>query len=102
MISQGRALAVAAVWIVLPLGCAALALILWAAGSDNEFDALVIALAVGGVVVLTPLSLLASAVWIARRGSKARSVAALGAQAGLIGLTVAGLAVAFYIASHWK
>jgi hypothetical protein len=49
MISQGRALAVAAVWIVLPLGCAALALSLWTVRSDNELDALVIALAAGGV-----------------------------------------------------
>jgi hypothetical protein len=36
MIGQGRALAVAAAWIVLPLSCAVSPLSLWVVGSDNE------------------------------------------------------------------
>jgi hypothetical protein len=98
MVSQGRALAVAAAWVVLPLGVAALALGL----SAGDGDALGIALVVGGIGCLIPLSLLASAIWVARRGSRARSAAALGAQAGLIGLAVMGLAVALYVAFHWN
>jgi hypothetical protein len=98
MVSQGRALAVAAAWVILPLGAAAVALGL----SATDEDALGLALVVGGIGYLLPLSLLASAIWVARRGIKARSAAALGAQAGLIGLAVAGSAVALYVAFHWN
>jgi hypothetical protein len=98
MVSQGRALAVAAAWVILPLGAAALGLGL----SATSEDALGVALVIGGISCLIPLSLLASAIWVARRATRAKSAAALGAQAGLIGLAVMGLAVAIYVAFHWN
>ena len=102
MVSQGRALAVAAVWIVLPLGAAALVLGLWAADRDGDWDSFAIGLAAGGLIYLAPLSLLAAAVWIARRAGAARSAAALGAQGGLVGWVVAAAATVAYLATHWN
>ncbi|MET0426038.1 MAG: hypothetical protein ABW046_19365 [Actinoplanes sp.] len=94
MVSQGRSLAVAAGWIVVPLGLGSLAL--------AQSGGLALALAVAGMAALTPLALLSGAIWIARRGDTARSTAALGAQGGLIGLVVAGLAALAYVGLHWN
>ena len=98
MVSQGRALAVAAAGIVVPLIVAAVTFS--AAFPDREgWNAIVPALGFAGVVYLTPLALLTAGIWIARRSAKARSAAALGAQAALAGLTAAALAVAAFIAA---
>jgi hypothetical protein len=101
VVSQGRALAVAAAWIVVPLTAVAWTFTL-AFPERDGWDALVPALAIAAVVCPTPPALLAAAIWIARRADKARSVAGLGAQAGLIGLVVAALVIAGFIASHWN
>ncbi|WIN00154.1 hypothetical protein ACTOB_003841 [Actinoplanes oblitus] len=100
MVSQGRALAVAATWIIVPLVLGA-----WtftrAFPERDGWNAVIPALGISAVVCLTPLALLTAAIWIARRADKARSVAVLGAQAGGIGLATAALAIAGFIASHW-
>ncbi|MET8149797.1 hypothetical protein ACIBSW_23015 [Actinoplanes sp. NPDC049668] len=101
MVSQGRALAVAAVWVVVPLAIAAVTFVL-AFPQRDGWNALVPALALAGIVCLTPVALLIAGIWIARRSGKARSAAGLGAQAGLIGLAAAALAVTVYFASHWS
>lgn len=101
MVSQGRALAVAAAWIVAPLCCGALTFTLVFPDRDG-WDSLVPALAIAAVVGPAPLALLAAAIWIARRAGRARSVAGLGAQAGLLGLTVAAVAIAAFLAAHWN
>src|SRR5690242_1260444 len=98
-VSHGRALAVAAGWIVAVLTIAATAVAL-SFPEREGWDAIVPGLAVGGVLVLTPLALLAAGIWVARRGGRARSAAALGTQAALIGLAVAGLTTAVFIATH--
>lgn len=100
MVSQGRALAVATAWIVVPLAAAALVVSLIAGRSDNPLDAIVIALAWNAAFVLSLLGVLAGAVWVARRGTRARSSAVLGAQAGLIGLLAAAGGVALFAALH--
>ena len=97
MVGHGRALAVAAAWIIVPLTAAAVALCA-AFPSREGWNAMVPALAFAGVVLLTPVALLAAAIWIARRSSRARSAAALGAQAGLIGVIVAALAMGGFVA----
>ena len=102
MVSHGRALAVAAAWIVVPSVAAAVAISVAAARSDGPWDFIAIALALGALVVLAPVGLLAAAVWIARRAGRARSAAGLGAQGGIIGLVVVSLAVAGFIAAHWN
>ncbi|UQU62430.1 hypothetical protein COUCH_25770 [Couchioplanes caeruleus] len=100
MVSHGRALAVAAAWIVVPSTGAAVATCVLAARSDGPWDPLAGALALGGLVVLTPLGLLAAAVVIARRAARTRSAAGLGAQGGLAGLLLVALCVAGAIATH--
>jgi hypothetical protein len=100
MVSQGRALAVAAGWIVVPHVCAAVALAVWISSSDSDLKGFEQALAVTVLVVLTPLALLAGAVWIARRAARSRSAAVLGTEAGLLGLAVAGLCAALFVATH--
>jgi hypothetical protein len=101
VVSQGRALAVATAWIVVPLVFGA-TLFALAFPERDGWDASVPALGIGAVVGLTPLALLPAAIWIARRAGKAVSVAGLGAQAGLIGLVTAGLVIAGFVATHWN
>ena len=100
MVSQGRALAVAAGWIVGSHVCAALALAVSISASDSDLQGLEMVLAAGILVVLAPLALLAGAVWIARRAARSRSAVALGTGAGLLGLAVSGLCAALFVASH--
>jgi hypothetical protein len=109
VISQGRALAVAAAWIAVPLGGAALLVAAEAAGSDNPWDPLAAGLALGGAVVLTPAGLLVAAIVIARHGDRATTAttatatttaAALGARAGLTGLVLPALLVAAFVLTH--
>lgn len=71
MVSHGRAPAVAAAWIVVPSVAAAVAAGIVAARSDGPWGGLVIVFAINGLVVLTPLALLAAAIWIARRARRA-------------------------------
>jgi hypothetical protein len=101
VVSQGRALAVAAAWVVAPLVMGAWTFTQAFPGREGS-DAFVPALGLAAVVVLTPLALLTAAIWIARRAGKARSAAGLGAQAGLLGLATAAVAAAGFIASHWN
>ena len=96
MVSQGRALAVAGAWIVVPLGAAAFA-IPFSQVTSREDASWAVAIAVAAIVYLTPLALLAGAIWVARRHAGARSAAGLGAQAGLIGLIVAVLGALAYL-----
>ena len=87
-------------WVVVPLVMASWVFTL-AFPERDGWNALVPALGIAAVVFLTPLALLAAAIWIARRAATARSVAGLGAQAGLIGLVTAALGLACFIAYHW-
>jgi uncharacterized membrane protein YozB (DUF420 family) len=101
VVSQGRALTVAAVWVVVPLAIGAVVL-----GSvfpqRDGWNATVPALGIAAAVCLTPVALLAAGIWIARRAGRARSAAVLGAQAGVIGLATAALVVTGFLASHWN
>ena len=99
MVSQGRALALAAAGIVIALTVAAVTFTVAHPGREG-WNAVVPALGFAGVVYLTPVALLVAAIWIARRSGRARSTAALGAQAALAGLTAVALALAAFIAAH--
>jgi hypothetical protein len=101
MVSQGRALAVAAVWIVVPSTIGAVMLTLVFPERDG-WNALVPAVALAATLFLTPLALLAAGIWIVRRAGKARSSAGLGIQAGLIGLATAAAVAAGLVASRWN
>ncbi|GAB1640657.1 hypothetical protein [Krasilnikovia sp. MM14-A1259] len=99
MVSQGRALAVAAAWIVVPLTAAGGALCVAFPARDG-WNGLIPWIALAGVLFMTPIALLAAAVWVARQSGSARSASGLGAQAGLIGLVVAVVFAAGYVAVH--
>lgn len=72
----------------MPLGFARVVLLAGAARSADSLDAMGLALAGGGAVLLMPCALLAGAVWIARRAGKTGSAAVLGQQAAVVGRVV--------------
>lgn len=100
MVSHGRALAVAAAWIVLPLLVAVLLLTGTVNRDEDPVGVILFAVAAAGAFFLSLFGLLAAAAWIALRSRRAATAAGLGAQAGLLGLLVAGLGVAWFVATH--
>ncbi len=96
VVRQGRALAVSTAWIAGPLVATGALLSLITYNMDNEWAPWLPLIAIWCVVVLTPVGILIASGWVSYRAGKAESAAALGREAGLIGLAGAIVGAVIY------
>ncbi len=100
MVSQGRALAYAAVGIVVPATVAAVLVHRSIPSPRDAWEGFLPTMVVAAIVLTIPVALLTAAIVIARRGDESWSAARLGARAALTGLSVGAVLVPALLAAH--